>query len=143
MGFQVRHIEFEGNGVIADFTVSEATIGHSIRKGVLAIKAVSENPDSTQASVEEFTFVNCLSAVEGTITYTEKAPQEFWPDEYDPKEPQPVEVNVQDLELKHFLKLPGSLGAEWVTVVYALNPNWRVGSTPPDENLGEANGGDE
>ena len=143
MGLQTRQIEFDDNGIIADFTLSEASIAHAIRKGVLAIKARSEHLDGTTASVEEFTYVNCLSVADGSITYVEKAPSQFWPEGYDPEEPEPVIVNIQDLELVDFLALPAVLGADWVAVTYALNPSWRVGATPPDEKLGEANGDDE
>jgi hypothetical protein len=140
MGLEARQLEFSGGGVVADLTISEASIGQTIRKGVLAIRANSTNPNSTEASVEEFTYMNCLAVAKGEITYVEVAPEKFRPEGYDLEDPEPVTVSVHDLEIGDFLALPGGLGNEWVRLVYALNPSWRAGSTRPETELGETKG---
>jgi hypothetical protein len=136
---KTEKIEFSGSGITASLIIHEATVRHSIRRGTMAIRAQSDNPDVASANMENFTFMACMAVASGTITYDDP-PHHLRSDEYVEG---PLVVDVGALTSHDFLELPGSLGDEWIQKTYRLNPDWRLGAKRRKENLGEANSGSE
>jgi hypothetical protein len=139
MGLATETIEFSGNGISANLIIHEATIRHSIKRGAMAIRAQSDNPDIASANIENFTFMACMAVAEGSVTYDDP-PHHLCPEEYVEG---PLEVDVGVLTSHDFLGLPGVLGEEWIQKTYRLNPDWRVGAKRRKEDLGKASGDNE
>lgn len=137
---RTEQIQFSDKGVAADLTVYEATIRHSIRRGMMSIRAQSDNSDEAQKNIENYTFMSCMGATDGTIVYDDP-PKHMQPEDYVEG---PIIISVGVLTFQDFIELPGALGDEWIRKTYELNPDWRAGARKRKrEELGEVAGGNE
>jgi hypothetical protein len=133
-------IKFSDKGVTADLVIHEATIRHSIQRGMMSVRANSDNPDEASAAIEGFTFMSCMGAAEGSLTYDDP-PKNLQPEDYVEGA---LKVGVGSLSFSNFIELPAELGDEWTRKTYELNPDWRAGARRRKrKELGETTGGDE
>jgi len=131
----MKTLTLTANGVTANLTVRNATIGDDMRRSMLAAHALQNPlPDPAEQTVAVVIFPRCLACADGELIFDLAIDDLRLENPQSPiQNPKSKIVNPKSLTPAEFVALPAAIGAAWLNAALEENPAWSLAPLTDDE----------